>query len=110
RGIPEKEVEWVELSPKEWEPALVGKRVDAVFVMEPEATQMLDDGVAVPLAHGVIAELFPDAPLSGHWVTDAFIRAHGDAARKVARAYVQALERIRQDPAKARLSYARHTH
>jgi NitT/TauT family transport system substrate-binding protein len=71
-GVSRESYEYIELLPKDWEPALQSGAIDAVSALEPNATQIIKDGVGVSIFPGFYADLMPDVPLSGHWVAADF--------------------------------------
>jgi len=109
-GLPRGSYEYVELLPKDWEPSLEAGAIDAVVALEPNATQILKDGVGTSALPGFYAELMPDLPISGHWVAaDYFKRADKSQLAAFLDAYDNAIVFCRERQAQARrhlLKYA----
>lgn len=105
-GISPGEYTYVELSPPDWQPALLSGRIDAASVMEPQYSQIIADGAAERLVDGLFAKVMPDVPLSGHWLSARFADAT-DKQRLVAfvGAYDRAVDFIRQHPEDAKRAY-----
>lgn len=79
-GVPRDSYEYIELLPKDWQPALQAGAVDAVSALEPLATQIIKDDVGVSIFPGFYADLMPDVPLSAHWIAADFY-ARSDKAQ-----------------------------
>jgi NitT/TauT family transport system substrate-binding protein len=88
-GVPRTSYEYVELQPQDWEPSLQAGSVDAVSALEPNATQIIEDGVGISIFPGFYADLMPDVPLSGHWIAADF---YGRADRNQLTAFLNAYE------------------
>jgi len=73
-GVPRDSYTYMELLPKDWQPSLQSGAIDAVSALEPNATQIIKDGVGVSIFPGFYADLMPDVPLSGHWVAADFFK------------------------------------
>jgi NitT/TauT family transport system substrate-binding protein len=105
-GISPEEYTYVELSPPDWQPALLSGRIDAASVMEPQYSQIIADGAAKNLMDGLFAKVMPDVPLSGHWLSARF--ADNTDKQKLAAfvgAYDRAVDFIRQNPEDAKRAY-----
>ncbi len=89
-GVPRDSYSYSELLPKDWEPALQTGSVDAVSALEPNATQIIKDGVGTSIFPGFYADLMPDVPLSGHWVAADF---YSRADKKQIAAFIDAYEK-----------------
>lgn len=73
-GVPRDSYQYVELLPQDWQPSLQSGAVDVVSALEPNATQIIKDGVGYSIFPGFYADLMPDVPLSGHWVAADFAK------------------------------------
>ncbi|MGH8558275.1 MAG: ABC transporter substrate-binding protein [Methylococcales bacterium] len=92
QGVSRNSYEYTELLPKDWEPALQSGAIDVVSALEPNATQIIKDGIGVSIFPGFYADLMPDAPLSGHWVAaDFYFRADKGHISAFLDAYDQAV-------------------
>lgn len=89
-GVPRDSYSYSELLPKDWEPALQTGSVGAVSALEPNATQIIKDGVGVSIFPGFYADLMPNVPLSGHWVAADF---YARADKKQLAAFIDAYEK-----------------
>tara|TARA_R110002073_G_scaffold8068_1_gene45118 strand:+ start:17014 stop:18018 length:1005 start_codon:yes stop_codon:yes gene_type:complete len=95
--------EYVEMLPANWEPALASGAIDAVSALEPSATQIIEDGAGVSIFSGLYADLMPNVPLSGHWLSRGFIdTAEPETLASVLRAYERAVQFIRQNEDQAK--------
>jgi ABC-type nitrate/sulfonate/bicarbonate transport system substrate-binding protein len=102
-GIPRNSYEYLELLPKDWEPSLQAGAIDAVVALEPSATQIIKDGVGTSILPGFYAELMPDMPLSGHWVSaDFYSRTDKRLLSAFLNAYDKAIAFCREHPAEAK--------
>jgi ABC-type nitrate/sulfonate/bicarbonate transport system substrate-binding protein len=102
-GIPRDSYEYLELLPKDWEPSLQSGAIDAVVALEPSATQIIKDGVGTSILPGFYAELIPDMPLSGHWVTsDFYARTDKHLFTALLNAYDKAIAFCREHPNEAK--------
>ena len=102
-GIPRSSYEYSELLPKDWQPSLQGGAIDAVSALEPNATQIIKDGIGESIFPGFYADLMPDVPLSGHWIASDFY-ARADRAQIAAflNAYEDAIEFCREHEKEAK--------
>lgn len=97
-GVPRTSYEYIELLPKDWQPALQTGQVDAVSALEPSATQIIHDGVGVSIFLGFYADLMPDVPLSAHWIAaDFYARADKKQIAAFLNAYEKAIDFTRRD-------------
>ncbi len=79
-GLTVDDIQYIEMPPPEWQPALATGAIDAVNAVEPFATQILNEEEAHPLIKGYYAEVMPDAPLSGAW----FLSGHLSKSQELA--------------------------
>ncbi|HEY2091313.1 MAG TPA: ABC transporter substrate-binding protein [Thermoanaerobaculia bacterium] len=95
---------FVPLQPGEWGPALTSGAVDAVAAVDPQATQLIVDGVADVLVPGFYAKAIPEMPLSGWWVADAANRRpdRSTFVVPVVNAYARAVRYISEHPEEAK--------
>lgn len=102
-GLSKDDYQLIELSPKDWAVALEFNQIDALSALEPSASQMIKDGIAVPIVSGLYAELMPDVPLSGHWIGADFIDNNDEETiEKIIKVINKAVKLINENPAKAR--------
>lgn len=101
-GVKRTEYQYLEMTPPNWQPALVSGSVDAVSALEPQASQILQDGVGRSIFPGFYADLMPDVPLSGHWLAAAFVRRDRSHADAIVRAYERAIRFCREHEAEAK--------
>lgn len=102
-GVPRNSYTYSELPPKDWEPSLASGAIDAVSALEPTATQIIKDGVGVSIFSGFYADLMPDVPLSGHWVSaDFYGRADKAQLAAFLTAYDQAIQFCREHEKEAK--------
>lgn len=102
-GIRAQDFTFVPLNPTEWEPALLGRTVDAVAALEPQASQIVADRAAKVLVNGFYARLMPDLPLSGYWVTAEYAeKAPRDRVAAVVAAFAKAVDFARRNPERAK--------
>lgn len=102
-GIPRDSYEYIELPPPNWQPALKSGAINAVSALEPTATQIVVDRVGRSIFDGFYADLMPDVPLSGHWISSDFAReADPETVQAFVAAYRKALDFIRKDEHDAR--------
>jgi NitT/TauT family transport system substrate-binding protein len=95
-GVRRGDYQYLELTPPNWQPALASGSVDAVSALEPQASQILQDGVGRSIFPGFYADLMPDVPLSGHWLAAAFVQKDRARAERIVRAYDRAVLFCRQ--------------
>ena len=109
-GVSPEDYTYIELSPLDWQPALLSGRIDAASVMEPQYSQIVADGAATPIINGFFAKLMPDVPLSGHWLSDHFVASHTpEAIAPFVGAFDRAVDFIRESPDEAKKHYADYT-
>ena len=97
-GVPRDSYEYIELLPKDWQPALQGGRVDAVSALEPLASQIIKDGLGESIFPGFYADLMPDVPLSAHWIAaDFYARADKGTISSILDVYEKAIDFCRND-------------
>lgn len=102
-GVPRDSYEYIELLPKDWEPSLQSGAIDAVSALEPNATQIIKDGIGVSIFPGFYADLMPDVPLSAHWIAaDYYARADKAQVAAILNAYEQAIDFCRQHEKEAK--------
>lgn len=99
-GLNEKDYRYLELSPPQWLPSLKSGQIDAVLGIEPFATQIMDEGVAVPVIRGFLNEMSPTPPLSAFWFTANLEDAHTQDA--VVKVFRKAVSQIEQDNRQSR--------
>lgn len=102
-GVPKGSYTYSELTPPNWQPALASGSVDAISALEPQATQIIQDGVGRSIFPGFYADVMADVPLSGHWMAADFVR-RGDRAQiaAIVKAYQQAIAFCRDHEADAK--------
>lgn len=109
-GVQADDITFLELAPKDWEPALKSGSIDAAHVIEPQATQILSDEAGRVIADAVFAEMMPDPPVSGHWLTAELAQGENQTvAASIIRAYDRAIDFIREHPDQARALYVKYT-
>lgn len=102
-GLNDGDYELIELAPKDWASALQTGQIDALSALEPQATQIIQDKLAVPIVNGFYSQLMPDVPLSAHWISEDYVKANGtEQVKKIIRAIDRAVSLINSDPEKAR--------
>jgi len=102
-GLNKNEYTLIELSPKDWAAALQTKQIDALSALEPQASQLMIDKIGFPIAAGFYAQLMPNVPLSGNWISEDFYNKYGDeAAEKIIIAVDKAVDFINKNPEKAK--------
>lgn len=102
-GVPRNSYQYTELLPKDWQPSLQTGAVDVVSALEPQATQIIKDGVGTSIFPGFYADLMPDVPLSGHWVAaDYYARADKKQLAAFLNAYEEAIQFCRQHEKEAK--------
>lgn len=103
-GVPRDSYQYVELLPQDWQPSLQSGAVDVVSALEPNATQIIKDGVGYSIFPGFYADLMLDVPLSGHWVGADFAK-RADRAQLVAfvKAYEKAIVFCREHETEAKV-------
>lgn len=102
-GVPRNTYQYLELLPPNWQPSLQAGAVDAVSALEPNATQIIKDGVGVSIFPGFYADLMPDVPLSAHWVAaDFYARANKAQLSAFLDAYERAIVFCREHEKEAK--------
>jgi len=100
-GVPVGSYDYIELLPKDWQPALQSGTVDAISALEPVATQIINDGIGVSIFQGFYADLMPDVPLSAHWISrDFYNRADPKQLSAFLNTFEKAIKFSRKNEAK----------
>lgn len=108
-GVEPKDYTYLELSPKDWLAALESGSVDAVSVMEPQASLIISKGVGRVIVDGFFAKLMPNVPLSGHWLSSQFVKKEGAVtAKRFVEAFDKAISFIRENPKQAKGYYVKY--
>lgn len=109
-GVEPSEYTYIEMGPGNWQAALSSGSVDAASVMEPQAGQIIADGVATVLVEGFFAKLMPNVPLSGHWVTASFASSENEEnVKRFVEVFDRAVDFIRANPDSAKAHYLTYT-
>lgn len=109
-GVKPSEYTYLELAPKDWEPALQSRSIDAASVMEPQFSQIVADKAASVVVEGFFAKLMADVPLSGNWLAADFVQTNStDTAQRLVAVYDKAVDFIRKDPETAKSYYPKYT-
>lgn len=104
QNLPRTDYETIEMSPRDWQTSLQAGAIDAVVALEPNATQIMSDGVGRPLISGFYAKLMDNLPLSGHWIAaDYFARSDKRQVAAFLRAYKRAIQFCRTDEGRAKV-------
>ncbi|OYW33435.1 MAG: hypothetical protein B7Z41_05370 [Rhizobiales bacterium 12-66-7] len=100
-GIDPKGVKFIQVPPPEAGIALERKDIDAYYVYEPYASQMIEKGQAKLLWDW--REVFANGQIyrNALVLNEDFIKAHPEEARKVVWAHLAALDIIQKDPKRA---------
>ena len=102
-GLKKGDYELIELSPKDWAVALQSGQIDALSALEPQATQIIADKIGYPIVNGLYAQLMPNVPLSGHWISEDFVKNHDkEQSEKIIKAIDKAVDLINNNPSKAK--------
>lgn len=102
-GLKQGDYSLVELSPKDWAAALQSGQIDALSALEPQAAQIIQDKLGFPIVDGLYAQLMPNVPLSGHWISEDFVKKYGkEQSEKIIKAIDKAVDFINNNPAKAK--------
>jgi len=102
-GVPRDTYEYIELLPTDWQPALQTGQIDAVSAIEPSATQIIKDKVGESIFPGFYADLMPDVPLAGHWISaDFYSRANKKQIAAILDIYDKTIDFCRKDPETAK--------
>lgn len=102
-GLSRTDYTLIELSPKDWAASLQTNQVDALSALEPQASQLMIDKIGFPIAAGFYAQLMPNVPLSGNWISEDFYNKYGDGvAEKIIIAVDKAVDFINNNPEKAK--------
>jgi len=102
-GLNKNDYTLIELSPKDWAASLQTNQIDALSALEPQASQLMIDKIGFPIAAGFYAQLMPNVPLSGNWISEDFYNKYGDeAAEKIIIAVDKAVDFINNNPDKAK--------
>jgi ABC-type nitrate/sulfonate/bicarbonate transport system substrate-binding protein len=100
-GIAQTDVQLIELDPGVMQSALAAGRVDAIYCMDPEATNLVEKHVGTVLVANPMSLIFPaPVPISGTALSAEFVRQHPSAAAGIVRALDRAIEYTR-DPSHA---------
>ena len=102
-GLNKDDYQLIELAPKDWAVALQTNQIDALSAVEPNASELILDKIAFPIVKGFYAELMPDVPLSGHWISENFIKSNTkEKTEAIIRAMDKAVKFINENPEKAK--------
>ncbi|MBI5371272.1 MAG: ABC transporter substrate-binding protein [Sphingobacteriales bacterium] len=102
-GLKKGDYTLLELSPKDWAAALQSGQIDALSALEPQAAQIILDKIGYPIVSGLYAQLMPNVPLSGHWISEDFVKKYGkEQCDKIIKAIDKAVDFINNNPAKAK--------
>ncbi|MCK9400529.1 MAG: ABC transporter substrate-binding protein [Bacteroidales bacterium] len=102
-GLNKDDYELIELQTKDWAIALKTGQIAALSALEPTASQIIKDKIAYPIVNGLYAELMPNVPLSGHWISEEFEKKYGeDVTKKIILAYNKSIDFIETNPEKAK--------
>jgi ABC-type nitrate/sulfonate/bicarbonate transport system substrate-binding protein len=102
-GLNKDDYQLIELAPKDWAVALQTNQIDALSALEPNASQLMTDKIAFPIVKGLYAVLMPDVPLSGHWISEKFIKSNNkEKTEAIVRAIDKAVKFINENPEKAK--------
>jgi ABC-type nitrate/sulfonate/bicarbonate transport system substrate-binding protein len=102
-GLNKNDYELIELSPKDWAAAMQTGQIDAVSALEPQATQIIADKIGYSIFAGFYAQLMPNVPLSGNWISEDFYNKYGiENAKRIIDAVDKAVDFINNNPDKAK--------
>lgn len=102
-GLKKGDYELIELSPKDWAAAMQTGQIDALSALEPQAAQIIQDKIGYPIVNGLYAQLMSNVPLSGHWISEDFVKKSGkEQSEKIIRAMDKAVDFIVNNPEKAK--------
>lgn len=109
QGLTKDDYQLIELSPKDWAAALQSKQIDALSAVEPQASQILSDGIGYSISEGFYAQLMPNVPLSAQWISADFVKKNGkEKAEKIIAAIDKAVSFIENNPEKAKEYLAKY--
>lgn len=106
-GISIDDIQYVEMGPGEWLPAIQSGRIRGVVAVEPFATMILMSGAGEVLIEGYVSQVLPSAPLSGSWFVDGALT--DEQERKIVDILSAAAESIRDNPAGSAAAISRYT-
>lgn len=102
-GLKKGDYTLIELSPKDWAAALQSGQIDVLSALEPQAAQIIKDKIGYPIVNGLYAQLMPNVPLSGHWISADFVKKYGkEQCEKIIKAIDKAVDFINNNPTKAK--------
>jgi len=95
-GVDISKCTFLEVTPATMQAAIVAKRIDALYCMDPVATSLLQSKQCVVLLANPLAKLSPlPIPISGTALSRKFMQERPEAARRVTRALEKAILYLR---------------
>jgi ABC-type nitrate/sulfonate/bicarbonate transport system substrate-binding protein len=82
-GLSKDDYQLIELAPKDWAIAMETGQIDALSALEPQASQIIQDKIAKPLVSGFYSQLMPNVPLSGHWISEDYVKNNKEQVTKI---------------------------
>ncbi len=102
-GLKKDDYQLVELAPKDWTVALETGQIDALSALEPLASQIIQDKIGKPIVSGFYSQLMPNVPLSGHWISEDYVRQNNkERVDRIILAVDKAVDLINKNPQKAK--------
>ncbi len=106
---PEKEITIVPLSPPNQKEALASGRVDALFTLEPQGTQVEELGIGTVIYSNPLYDLvLKPFPTAASVISTRFVDEHPKEAAKLVRAFYRAFEYLENHPEESKLIMAEY--
>jgi NitT/TauT family transport system substrate-binding protein len=96
-GVDSKSIQFIEIPFPQMGDALLQRRLDAVWAVEPFLTVMKKSGNARILGHPYIDNL-PGMDITAFFAKESWLKASADVARRFRRAYARAVTHLREAP------------
>ena len=106
-GIELEDINYVEISPPQWLPAMMSGRVDAVTALEPFGTMIMSELDVNVLIDGYYAEVMPRVPVSGAWFIDGALSEEEE--EKIINVYKDVLSIVEGDRSIAQAALTKNT-
>jgi ABC-type nitrate/sulfonate/bicarbonate transport system substrate-binding protein len=97
KGVDIAKIKFLELEPPMMKDAILAKRIDGIYCMDPEATLLVENGICNRLLENPMKYIFePPVPISGTVISKKFIISDSVLASKLIRALDRAILYMRE--------------